>query len=125
MLTKQAAEEARKDGIIIFAIGVGKGVRDEELLNIAGDNSRVTKVENYNQLDSIQDVLATKTCISQFFSFFFSFSFFVSANNIDWWKFSCPRLCHFYLNTRALHKISDIFSWKTNNVRLVSSGGEV
>ncbi|CAG5135382.1 unnamed protein product [Candidula unifasciata] len=64
-LTKKAAEEARNDGIIIFAIGVGEGVRDEELLNIAGDQSRVTKVKNYDQLDSIKEILARKTCIEK------------------------------------------------------------
>lgn len=64
-LTKQAAEDARQDGIIIFAVGVGAGVRDEELLNIAGDESRVTKVQNYDQLDSIKEILASKTCIEK------------------------------------------------------------
>ncbi|BFZ19085.1 hypothetical protein BsWGS_22124 [Bradybaena similaris] len=64
--TEQAAKAARKDGIIIFAIGVGSGVREEELLNISGDESRVFKVDNYDQLDSILDVLVNKTCISEF-----------------------------------------------------------
>ncbi|CAG5135379.1 unnamed protein product, partial [Candidula unifasciata] len=62
-LTEKAAKEAREDGIVIFAVGVGPGVRDEELLRIAGDASRVTKVDRYDQLDSIKETLAKKTCI--------------------------------------------------------------
>ncbi|KAH9515009.1 hypothetical protein Btru_021656 [Bulinus truncatus] len=61
-VTKSAAEEARNDGINMFAIGVGQGIRDEELLNIAGDPSRVTKVDNYDKLNSIKETLAHQTC---------------------------------------------------------------
>uniref|UniRef100_A0A0B7B7R1 VWFA domain-containing protein n=1 Tax=Arion vulgaris TaxID=1028688 RepID=A0A0B7B7R1_9EUPU len=64
-LTKQMAEETREDGIKVFAIGVGSGVREEELLNIAGDESRVTKVNNYNELDLITETLAAQTCIQK------------------------------------------------------------
>nr|AAZ80783.1 matrilin [Biomphalaria glabrata] len=64
-LTKEAAEEARKDNIVMFAIGVGTDIRNSELLNIAGDQSRVTKVDNYNQLSSIKESLAHQTCFVQ------------------------------------------------------------
>ncbi|CAL1548501.1 unnamed protein product, partial [Lymnaea stagnalis] len=64
-VTKQEAENARDDGINMFAIGVGVGIRDSELLNIAGDESRVTKVDNYDSLASIKESLAHKTCIKK------------------------------------------------------------
>ncbi|BFZ19079.1 hypothetical protein BsWGS_22118 [Bradybaena similaris] len=63
--TKAAAEAARKDGILMFAVGVGS-VRRSELLNIAGDASRVITVASYDQLDSIKKDLTRKTCISKF-----------------------------------------------------------
>lgn len=65
-LTKEAAEEARKDNIVMFAIGVGTDIRNSELLNIAGDQSRVTKVDNYNQLSSIKESLAHQTCFGMY-----------------------------------------------------------
>ncbi|CAL1548088.1 unnamed protein product, partial [Lymnaea stagnalis] len=64
-VTKQEAEKARADNITMFAIGVGVGIRDSELLNIAGDESRVTKVNNYDSLANIKESLAHKTCISE------------------------------------------------------------
>ncbi|XP_059147169.1 vitrin-like [Physella acuta] len=63
--TKAEAESARNDGITIFAIGVGLGIRDEELSNIAGDETRVTKVDNFSKLESIKESLARTTCIKK------------------------------------------------------------
>ncbi|BFZ19082.1 hypothetical protein BsWGS_22121 [Bradybaena similaris] len=64
-VTQQAAKDARDDGITMFALGVGPTVRDEELLNIAGDKSRVTRVDSYDKLDAVKETLASKTCIKK------------------------------------------------------------
>jgi uncharacterized protein YegL len=64
-LTKSSAEDTRADGVTVFAIGVGTEVRDTELLNIAGNISMVTKVDSYEQLSTIQQTLASKTCIQK------------------------------------------------------------
>ncbi|XP_005101236.1 collagen alpha-4(VI) chain [Aplysia californica] len=62
--TRDAAQAAQDSGIIMFAVGVGN-VRDEELLTIAGDESRKVKVDNYDQLKEIKTSLAHKTCIKK------------------------------------------------------------
>ncbi|XP_012942797.1 collagen alpha-1(XXI) chain [Aplysia californica] len=62
--TRDAAQEARDDGIIMFAVGIGR-VRDQELENIAGNLSRVVKVKNYGQLHDIKASLARQTCIKK------------------------------------------------------------
>ncbi|BFZ19088.1 hypothetical protein BsWGS_22127 [Bradybaena similaris] len=64
-MTQQAAKNAREGGITMFAIGVGSDVHEEELLNIAGDESRVTRVDSYDKLDAIKETLASKTCIKE------------------------------------------------------------
>ncbi|XP_059147172.1 collagen alpha-5(VI) chain-like [Physella acuta] len=63
--TKAEAASARNDGIVLFAIGVGKDIRGDELTNIAGDASRVTQVDNYDKLGTIKESLAQKTCIKK------------------------------------------------------------
>ncbi|XP_005090383.1 cartilage matrix protein [Aplysia californica] len=62
--TRDAAQAARDSGIVMFAVGVGN-VRDEELLRIAGNESRKVKVDNYDQLKEIKTSLAHKTCIKK------------------------------------------------------------
>ncbi|XP_012945016.1 collagen alpha-6(VI) chain [Aplysia californica] len=62
--TKEAARQARESGITMFAIGVGN-VKDQELVNIAGDASRVFKVDSYDELENIKQTLAHQTCIRQ------------------------------------------------------------
>ncbi|XP_055863252.1 collagen alpha-5(VI) chain-like [Biomphalaria glabrata] len=64
-ITAAEAEAARDSGIVMFAVGVGNEIGDRELLNIAGDMSRVAKVDNYDQLNSIIKSLANMTCIKK------------------------------------------------------------
>ncbi|KAI8783071.1 cartilage matrix protein, partial [Biomphalaria glabrata] len=59
--TAAEAGAARASGIIMFAVGVGVNVSREELLNIAGDTSRVSKADNYDKLNSIIKSLFKKT----------------------------------------------------------------
>ncbi|CAL1548796.1 unnamed protein product, partial [Lymnaea stagnalis] len=63
--TRSAAQAARADGIVTFAVGVGKSVKDTELQAIAGDSKRVVKVGNYDELNTITESLAQMTCIKQ------------------------------------------------------------
>eukprot|EP00106_Octopus_bimaculoides_P002468 XP_014769910.1 PREDICTED: collagen alpha-1(XIV) chain-like [Octopus bimaculoides] len=62
--TKKAALELRKSGTIVFAIGVGKGIRQSELKIIGSSPSRdhVFAVKNFNVLNSIVKQLAKRTC---------------------------------------------------------------
>ncbi|XP_005097879.2 collagen alpha-5(VI) chain [Aplysia californica] len=62
--TRDAAQAARDSGIVIFAVGVGN-VRREELLRIAGNESQVVKVDNFDKLEEIKVSLAHKTCIEK------------------------------------------------------------
>lgn len=61
--TKSQASIARENGIIMFALGVGDMVGQTELFNIAGDNSRIFRVESYSNLTSIINTLTNKTCV--------------------------------------------------------------
>ncbi|KAH9515010.1 hypothetical protein Btru_021658 [Bulinus truncatus] len=63
--TAQQAKAARDKGITMFALGVGDRIKDQELYNIAGDESRVARVENYKQLNKIINKLAKMTCVKQ------------------------------------------------------------
>ncbi|KAL8576888.1 hypothetical protein ACOMHN_064540 [Nucella lapillus] len=60
--TKQAADDAAKAGLEVFAIGVGQNVSLWELHNIASDDSHVFVVSTYNMLENIKDRLRYKTC---------------------------------------------------------------
>lgn len=62
--TKYEATKARKSGIYMFAIGIGSGAEVKELMNIGSEPSEdyVFHVTNFGALDSIKDILATKTC---------------------------------------------------------------
>ncbi|KAK0068930.1 collagen alpha-5(VI) chain [Biomphalaria pfeifferi] len=61
--TRSEASIARENGIIMFALGVGGMVGQTELFNIAGDNSRIFRVERYSNLTSIINTLTNKTCV--------------------------------------------------------------
>uniref|UniRef100_A0ABM5GPK5 Collagen alpha-4(VI) chain-like n=1 Tax=Pogona vitticeps TaxID=103695 RepID=A0ABM5GPK5_9SAUR len=57
----EAAIALRKDGIKVFAIGIGT-TNSFELLRIAGDPQRVYVVENFNVLQSIKRKLISEIC---------------------------------------------------------------
>ncbi|XP_069036152.1 collagen alpha-1(XXI) chain [Lepisosteus oculatus] len=61
---KLAAEEARKKGIILFAIGVGSETEEEELRAIANKPSStyVFYVEDYIAITKIREVIRQKLC---------------------------------------------------------------
>nr|KAG5690092.1 hypothetical protein BaRGS_016400 [Batillaria attramentaria] len=61
-LTKQAALDAHETELEVYAIGVGHEVSDQELHNIASDESHVFVVDNYHMLQSIEDRLAYEAC---------------------------------------------------------------
>lgn len=65
--TKQQAALARAENITMFALGVGKAVKEQELLNIAGDPSRVLRADSYSELDEEKRKELTKqTCVCEF-----------------------------------------------------------
>ncbi|XP_059194891.1 collagen alpha-6(VI) chain-like [Centropristis striata] len=58
---KAPAEELRKQGVIIYAIGV-KDSKLEELQNIAGDPKKAVHVNNFDALKSINSDITTDIC---------------------------------------------------------------
>ncbi|XP_041347927.1 cartilage matrix protein-like [Gigantopelta aegis] len=60
--TRDMAKRARESNITMIAIGVGYYVKDEELMNIAGNKTRVFRVDNYEQLETIKEGLTYQTC---------------------------------------------------------------
>ncbi|CAL1537356.1 unnamed protein product [Lymnaea stagnalis] len=61
-VTKNEALRARKTGLEVFAIGVGKDISDQELHNIASDSTHVFTVIRYNLLDDILNRLLFEAC---------------------------------------------------------------
>ncbi|XP_060073208.1 collagen alpha-1(XII) chain-like [Ylistrum balloti] len=63
-MTKQESELARSQGIYLFAIGIGNGAELEELQNIGNKphDKYVFQVRSFRALDSIKDLLASRTC---------------------------------------------------------------
>lgn len=62
--TAQEATAARKDGIHLFAIGVGRDYDINELYDIASEPSSnyVFRARNYRTLDRLKNLLAVKAC---------------------------------------------------------------
>ncbi|KAH9488843.1 hypothetical protein Btru_058664 [Bulinus truncatus] len=62
--TAHAAAEAKKKGVIMFAIGVGQDVDDKELTDISSDPDDDYKfhVDNFAALSSVKDIITNKTC---------------------------------------------------------------
>ncbi|CAC5383552.1 COL6A [Mytilus coruscus] len=62
--THRLAKEVKQQGIIIFAIGVGDHMKEDEINLLASDpkNKHAFLVENYDSLSFIEAALANKTC---------------------------------------------------------------
>ena len=60
----QEADKVREEGILMFAVGVGDGVDQRELAQIATKNSHqfVHTVRNFPGLSSISVLLALQAC---------------------------------------------------------------
>lgn len=66
-LTKREAMLTHAAGIQVFAIGIGDGIDSREIKNIASDPdvNYVFRVNDFNSLESIKDLLAIRTCSSK------------------------------------------------------------
>lgn len=62
--TKKQAALLKDSGVMVYAIGVGKGVKKEELEAIANDPKEdyVFNVDGFSALSELRDVLAIKAC---------------------------------------------------------------
>lgn len=62
--TAQAAAEAKRKGVYMFAVGVGPEVDAQELSDISSDPDEdfVFSVDDYTALASVTKLLAQKTC---------------------------------------------------------------
>ena len=69
LYTMKESELTRKAGVTLFAIGVGDDASTYELSRIASnpDKNYVFKVENYDALIKIRELLAIKACGGNFF----------------------------------------------------------
>ena len=65
--TATAAESAHNEGIIIFAVGVGSGVNNNELEAIASDSSYVSTLTGFDtsQFDALQTTIVNDACTSK------------------------------------------------------------
>lgn len=61
-LTIPFAEEARRRGIILFAIGIGDQISMKELHGIAGNESNVMLATDFDALSTIKTAIVSKTC---------------------------------------------------------------
>ncbi|XP_070196478.1 uncharacterized protein [Littorina saxatilis] len=60
--TKTQAEAARKAGIALLVMGVGKGISKGELQNITGQSDRVFVAKSFFEMGDIKAVLQEQTC---------------------------------------------------------------
>ncbi|GFR96142.1 collagen alpha-5(VI) chain, partial [Elysia marginata] len=62
--TKRAAENARNHGIEIFSVGVGRGISQSELKEMATDpdSSHVLTVTDFTKLNAIKSAFQAQTC---------------------------------------------------------------
>jgi len=60
--TKQRADELRKSGAIVLAIGVGNDIFEDELEWIASTKTNVFRVENFEVLGTIEKMVEKRTC---------------------------------------------------------------
>lgn len=63
--TKHEARMAHKAGITVFAIGIGRNVKESELQAIASRKSYVFTVDTFDALESIRDLLTLRACAVQ------------------------------------------------------------
>lgn len=68
---KKSAQSIKSQGVDIYAIGVGQ-FNDTELMAIAGDESKIIRVDNFEELDGVAGVLVENLC------------------TIHWWLLSIP-----------------------------------
>lgn len=61
---KLEAQTARDNGLIMYTVGIGSGVDQSELQEIASqpDGRHMFQAQNFDTLDSLSDLLATKIC---------------------------------------------------------------
>ena len=57
-----ASQKWTKDGVTVFAIGIGKGISHSGLKDIAGADERVLEVENFEALGEMAKTLLKKVC---------------------------------------------------------------
>lgn len=57
-----AAVAARDLSIELFALGIGDGIDDDELLEIAGYQDRVFRIDNITNLNDVRALITTGSC---------------------------------------------------------------
>ena len=57
-----ASKAWAKNGVTVYAIGIGKGISHEGLTAIAGIDDRALEVENFAAISEITSTLLKKVC---------------------------------------------------------------
>ena len=60
----QPSQELKNIGVIIFSVGVGSGINEEELETMASPpaDEHVYLLDNFNELSTLAEKMSTKTC---------------------------------------------------------------
>ena len=61
-----ASETARTLLIELFALGIGGGIDDEELLQIAGSQDRVYRIDNFDNINDARALVTQGSCKCEF-----------------------------------------------------------
>ena len=61
-----ASEAARSSSIELFALGIGDGIDDEELLQIAGSQNRVYRIDNFDNINDARALITQGSCKCEF-----------------------------------------------------------
>lgn len=74
-ITKLKAQTAKDNDILIYTVGVGNGIDTDELKSVSSnpDSRYFLTADNFNSLNSLSDLLATKICNGQLTSNFVTF----------------------------------------------------
>ena len=59
-----ASQKWLKDGVTVFAIGIGRGISHAGLKDIAGADERVLEVKDFEALGEMANTLVKKVCKS-------------------------------------------------------------
>ena len=61
-LVPAATQKWAKDGVTVFAIGIGQGISHDGLKAIAGADERVMEVDNFEAIGEMAKTLLKKVC---------------------------------------------------------------
>ena len=61
-LVRVPAQHLKNIGVVIFTVGLGSDVNDQELKDIASNNNYVMRLNDTSELAKVYNTMAKKTC---------------------------------------------------------------